>query len=91
MPSWSSESASSLPEHSMPWLSSPRIFDVRITVPSGSVAPIVASGAIIPGRTLGAPHTTETLPAPPSTWQIESRSALGWRATSSTRATTTPG
>ena len=75
----------------MPWLSSPRIVLFRITVPPGNVAPTVASGTTIPARTLGAPHTTRTSPAPLSTRHRVRRSAFGWRMTSSTRPTTTRG
>ena len=91
MPSWSSESSSSRAEHSMPWLSSPRIFAFLIVTPPGSVAPTVASGTIMPARTFGAPHTTRSSPAPPSTRHSDSLSAFGCFCTSSTRATTTPG
>ena len=75
----------------MPWLSSPRILLRLIASPPGSFAPTVASGAIIPAWTLGAPHTTVTSPAPESTRHSVSLSALGCRRTSSTRPTTTPG
>ena len=91
MPEWSSEKPSSSAEQSMPWLSTPRILLFLITSPPGSFAPMVASGAIIPARTFGAPQTMESSPAPASTRQSESLSALGCFATSSTFATTTPG
>ena len=91
IPSWSSESSSSRAEHSMPWLSWPRILLAWMTVPPGSFAPTVASGTTIPGLTLGAPHTTRTSAVPSVTRHSVSRSALGWRLTSSTFATTTPG
>ena len=75
----------------MPSLSSPRILLLRITTPPGSLAPTVASGTIIPAFTFGAPHTTLSSAEPSETRHSESLSAFGWRATSSTRATTTPG
>ena len=78
MPSWSSLRPSSQPEHSMPFDATPRIvlaFSTRplrgMTVPGGAKTPSM------PARALGAPHTTWTSPAPVSTMQSRSLSALG--------------
>ena len=73
----------------MPWLFTPRIVATPIS-PTASRAPTFASGASIPARTFGAPHTIESVSPPASTLHTLSLSALGCRATSSTRAATTP-
>jgi hypothetical protein len=57
-PAASSESPSSRAEQSMPKDSTPRSFALRISMPPGSLAPMVASGAFIPARAFGAPQTT---------------------------------
>jgi hypothetical protein len=63
---------------------------VFCTSTAGRRAPILASGAFIPTRTLGAPQTTFSFSPPASTVQTVSLSAFGWRATSRICATTTP-
>ena len=64
----------------MPWLSTPRMV----------LVPVLASGAFIPTRTLGAPQTTFSFPLPELTVQTVSLSAFGCFSTASTSATTTP-
>src|SRR2546423_5268779 len=81
----------------MPWLSTPRSRPCLIwnalppSSAGGSAAPTSAVGTLMPGFTLGAPHTmVSVLPVPASTWHTVSLSALGWRSTDSTSPTTTP-
>src|SRR6185369_9385024 len=94
-PAWSSDRPSSRAEHSMPWLSTPRIFAALISkgwpFSPCSLAPTSAQGTFWPAATLGAPHTMLSIwPVPASTLHSDSRSALGWLSFSSTLATTTP-
>ena len=90
IPSASSPSSSSRAEHSMPCETSPRIRLLRIFDPSGSRAPGRAKAARMPGRTLGAPHTTRyTSPPPSATSQSRSLSAPGCGATPTISATVT--
>ena len=95
-PPWSSANCSSLDEHSMPWLSTPRSLPNLIkkglpSSPGGSAAPTVAQGTRMPARALGAPHTILSgCPCPTSTWQTRKRSALGCCTASRIRPTTTP-
>ncbi len=96
-PLWSSPKPSSLPEHSMPWLATPRSLPslMRHGTPPGSAggksAPTVASGTRKPARALGAPHTIwRGSPCPVLTMHTRRRSALGWGSALSICATTTP-
>ena len=86
-PPWSSLKPSSLAEHNMPWLSTPRSLPSLIrkglpSSPGGSSAPTRAHGTRIPTRALGAPQTMlSKAPCPTSTWHTRRRSALGcWTA-----------
>ena len=82
-PLLSSEICSSLAEHSMPWLSTPRSWPSLMakglpSSPGGSKAPTVAHGILMPARALGAPQTMFSgVPVPASTWQTFNRSAFG--------------
>ena len=99
-PPCSSAIFSSLAEHSMPRLSTPRSSPTPILkgLPSdllssagGSSAPTVASGTRMPTRALGAPQTICSSSGPPaSTWHTRRRSACGCGSTATMRATTTP-
>jgi len=90
-PEASSSMPSSRPEHSMPCDSTPRIAARRMTSPPGSVAPSRAQGASMPAAALGAPQTTVSAAASPtSTVHTRRRSAFGCGATASMRPTTTP-
>ena len=73
----------------MPWLSVP-LSEVLLISRFGSLAPTFASGAFMPTRTFGAPHTTCTFEAPLFTRQTVSLSAFGCFSTESTSPTTTP-
>ena len=79
IPSCSSDSPSSRSEHSIPLLSTPRIFDFLSFVPvAGMTQPARANTPFMPVRALGAPHTTsKRSPPPTSTVQTRRRSALG--------------
>ena len=87
----SSESPSSRAEHSMPNDSTPRSFALRISMPPGSFAPTVASGAFMPARAFGAPQTICTVASPVLTLQTLSVSASGCFSRSRISPTTTPG
>ena len=89
-PPWSSEIPSSRAEHNMPWLSTPRMREVRISSPPGNTAPGSAQGTRTPAETLGAPQTMRSVePVPASTSQTRSLSASGCGSTALTTATTT--
>ena len=90
MPSWSSDRFSSASEQIIPKDSTPRIFAFLISIPPGSAAPTRATGTIWPAATFGAPQMICRDSPPTSTAQRESRSALGWRSTRSTRPVTNP-
>ena len=93
-PPWSSASCSSLAEHNMPWLSTPRSCPTLMTkglpsAPGGSSAPTRAQGTRMPTRALGAPQTIlSSSAAPTSTLHTRKRSALGccsaWRISPTT-------
>ncbi len=89
MPSWSSETPSSLPEHSMPLETTPFIFRRVIVKSPGRTAPTGARGTRSPTAKFEAPHTTSTGPAPSSTTTRRMRSAPSMGAISPTRAITT--
>ena len=95
-PALSSEVRSSLAEHNMPWLSTPRSLPSLIlnglpSSPGGNSAPTLAQGTLIPTRALGAPQTMFSgAPCPTSTWQTRSRSALGCCSALTICPTTTP-
>ena len=92
----SSLTPSSLAEHNMPWLSTPRNLPSLIlkgwpSAPGGKTAPTVAQGTRMPGRALGAPHTIcSGWACPTSTWHTRKRSASGCCSALSTKPTTTP-
>ena len=87
MPSSSSPIESSCAEHSMPSLSTPRIALFFSTVPvAGMTCPGRARTAFMPACAFAAPQTTRIVPAPVSTAQTPSRSALGRGATAVPRA-----
>jgi len=81
MPSPSSDSCNSLPEHSIPQDSTPRSLDFFIlkVVPSASwiEAPVLAKATFSPLRQLVAPHTTCVDSVPSETVGMQSLSALG--------------
>ncbi|CVI09054.1 hypothetical protein AMPH_13106 [Acinetobacter baumannii] len=86
----SSRSISEAP-HSMPCDSTPRSLPFLILKSPGNIAPIVATGAFIPARTLGAPHTIcKGSPEPIFTVVTRRRSASGCCSTVRTSPTTTP-
>ena len=90
-PTASSDSASSRAEQSMPNDSTPRSLACLISMPPGSFAPTVASGAFMPARALGAPQTICTVSDPVFTWHTLSVSALGCFTRSTISPTITPG
>jgi hypothetical protein len=67
MPALSVDSPSSFSLHSMPKLSSPRIFAFLMTKSPGRMAPGVANATVSPARQFGAPQTTVSCSAPVST------------------------
>ncbi len=86
----SSKSISDAP-HSMPCDSIPRSLPFLILKSPGNTAPIVATGAFIPTRTFGAPHTIcNGSPEPIFTVVTRKRSASGCCSTVRTSPTTTP-
>ena len=86
----SSRSISEAP-HSMPCDSTPRSLPFLILKSPGKTAPIVATGAFIPVRTFGAPHTIcKGSPEPMFTVVTRKRSASGCCSTVRTSPTTTP-
>ncbi|MNS73044.1 hypothetical protein D3C72_1064720 [compost metagenome] len=95
-PPWSSAMPSSLAEHSMPKLCTPRSLPILIlkgwpSSPGGSSAPTVAQGMRMPTRALGAPQTMFSSSGPPtSTWQMRRRSASGCCTASLISPTTMP-
>src|SRR6185436_9440847 len=92
MPCDSSLNPSSRSEQIIPSDSTPRIFDLRSLVPSGSLLPICATATFCPAATFGAPHTIESRAGPPmSTEQRLRRSALGCWPLSTTWPTTIAG
>ncbi len=89
IPSWSSDSPSSRPEHSMPLEVTPFIVRRPISKSPGSTAPTGARGTKSPTSKFHAPHTTSTGSPPALTTTRRIRSAPSMGAISSTRATTT--
>ena len=91
MPSASVPRPSSAALHSIPWLTSPRIFVRSMRRSPGSTAPTSAVGTSWPASRFWAPHTMSSSPPalPTSTRASHSVSAFGWRLTSRTRPTTT--
>ena len=86
----SSKSISEAP-HSMPCDSIPRSLPFLILKSPGSTAPMVATGAFMPARTFGAPHTIcRGSPEPILTVVTRKRSASGCCSTVRTSPTTTP-
>ena len=86
----SSKSISEAP-HSIPCDSIPRSLPFLILKSPGNTAPMVATGAFIPTRTFGAPHTIcKGSPEPIFTVVTRKRSASGCCSTVSTSPTTTP-
>src|SRR5690606_30398065 len=89
-PLWSSLVFSSAAEHSMPKDSTPRSLAFLILKSSPSSAPTMAKGTLMPGRALGAPHTTWKVSLPLLTWQTRSLSASGCCSALRISPTTTP-
>ncbi len=88
--SLSSRSISDAP-HSIPCDSTPRSLPFLILKSPGNTAPMVATGAFIPTRTFGAPHTIcNGSPEPMFTVVTRKRSASGCCSTVKTSPTTTP-
>ena len=86
----SSRSISEAP-HSIPCDSTPRSLPFLILKSPGKTAPMVATGAFMPARTLGAPHTIcNGSPEPIFTVVTRRRSASGCCSTVKTSPTTTP-
>ena len=96
-PSTPSSMSISLPPHSIPCDSTPRslpfLMANGLSSPGagGNLAPINATGALIPTATFGAPHTIcRVSPVPTSTVVTRNLSASGCWVTVNTSPTTTP-
>ena len=89
IPEWSPPRAISSVARIIPSLTMPRSFAAPSVRPSAICAPGRATATVWPAATFGAPQTIVTgSPAPTSTVQTRSRSALGCWTASSTRPTT---
>jgi hypothetical protein len=89
IPPWSSPIPTSSSARIMPLEVTPRRVASPSSLPSGMIAPGLATATVWPVATFGAPHTmVRAAPEPSSTLQTVSRSASGWRSLSSTRPTT---
>ncbi len=86
IPLWSSDSPSSLREHSIPLDSAPRILDFLISNSSLNFVPIVASATMSPVLWFGAPQTTCRVSLPVFTLHRVSLSASGCFSTLSSFA-----
>ena len=81
----------SVPEHSIPSLSIPKIPRCVMTRPSGILVPSVANGTMSPACMLVAPHhTCRSTPSPASTYTRVTFAASGCFSRRSTFAVTTP-